>query len=62
MPSNTSLQVATWKWDWIIFNVRRALDAKDRGDKKAAKAQLKKVVEAEPDFSLAQLDLNALVQ
>lgn len=40
----------------------KALDAKDRGDKKAAKETLKKVVKDQPDFSLAQLDLDSLVQ
>lgn len=40
----------------------KALDAKDRGDKEAAKAHLKEVVKAQPDFSLAQLDLTQLMQ
>ncbi|MEQ9502414.1 MAG: CsgG/HfaB family protein [Deltaproteobacteria bacterium] len=40
----------------------KALDAKDRGDKKVAKAELKKVVAAQPDFSLAQVDLTQLMQ
>ncbi|MEQ8977927.1 MAG: CsgG/HfaB family protein [Deltaproteobacteria bacterium] len=40
----------------------KALDAKDRGDKKTAKAELKKVVAAQPDFSLAQVDLTQLMQ
>ncbi len=40
----------------------KALDAKDRGDKKAAKQHLKEVVKAQPDFSLAQLDLTQLMQ
>lgn len=40
----------------------KALDAKDRGDRPAAKKHLEAVVKAEPDFSLAQLDLGAMVQ
>jgi TolB-like protein len=40
----------------------KALDAKDRGDLKAAKAELEQVVKAEPDFHLAMLDLQKLIQ
>lgn len=40
----------------------RALDAKDRKDPATAKKEMKAVLEEQPDFALAQLDLNALVQ
>ncbi len=40
----------------------KALDAKDRGDKKTARRELEKVVKARPDFRLAQLDLSSMVQ
>lgn len=40
----------------------KALDAKDRGDVKAAKAALEAVVKERPDFRLAQLDLAAMVR
>ena len=40
----------------------KALDAKDRGDKKKAKEEMKKVLEEQPDFMLAQLDLKALMK
>lgn len=40
----------------------KALDAKDRGDMKTAKAELQAVVKEQPDFRLAQLDLSAMVQ
>ncbi len=40
----------------------KALDAKDRGDFKKARAELQKVVKERPDFQLAQLDLASMVQ
>ena len=40
----------------------RALDAKDRGAKDEAKAELKKVLDEQPDFELAALDLDSLMQ
>jgi TolB-like protein len=40
----------------------RALDAKDRGNKKLARAELKKVVQAQPDFELAAADLADLAK
>ena len=40
----------------------KALDAKDRGDRKLARAELKKVVDAQPDFELAAADLAELAR
>ena len=40
----------------------KALDAKDRGDKETAKKELKKVVKDNPEFQLAQVDLQALMR
>ena len=40
----------------------RALDAMDKKDKKTAKKEMKAVLEAQPDFELAQLDLAELVE
>jgi TolB-like protein len=40
----------------------KALDAKDKGEVEVAKAELKKVVEEQPDFTLAVLDLKLLAQ
>ena len=40
----------------------KALDAMDRGDRKAAKVQLKAALKDQPDFTLASLDLQALVK
>jgi curli biogenesis system outer membrane secretion channel CsgG len=40
----------------------KALDAIDSGDKKAAKESLEKVVKDQPDFQLAQLDLDKLMK
>ncbi len=40
----------------------KALDAQDRGDKDAAKANLQAAVAAEPDFDLAADDLAAMMQ
>ncbi len=40
----------------------KALDAADRGDTATAKKEMKKVVEAQPDFELAALDLSRLAQ
>ena len=45
-----------------VLKYAEALDAKDRGDKKTARKKMKEVVEEQPDFALAQLDLNALLQ
>ncbi len=46
----------------LAVRYARALDAKDRGDIKLAKVELKKVVAARPDFQLAQMDLAAMAQ
>lgn len=40
----------------------RALDAKDRGDKATAKKELAEVVKEQPDFRLAKLDIDKLIQ
>ncbi len=40
----------------------KALNAMDKGDKATAKAEMKKVVKAQPDFEIALLDLKNLVQ
>lgn len=40
----------------------KALDKKDKGDKAGAKAEMKEVLKEQPDFALAQLDLNALMK
>ncbi len=40
----------------------KALDAKDRGDKVAAKALLTRVVKEQPDFGMARQELAAFVQ
>lgn len=40
----------------------RALDALDRGDEKAARADLKRVVNGSPDFDLATIDLASLAK
>jgi len=40
----------------------RALDASDRGDAAVAKKELEAVLEEQPDFTLASLDLAALVK
>lgn len=40
----------------------KALDAKDRGDRAAAKAELEAVVAEQPDFALAAQELTALMQ
>ena len=45
-----------------IVKYSKALDAKDTGDKKTAEKELKSVVAEAPDFDLAALDLDALVQ
>jgi hypothetical protein len=45
-----------------VVEYSKALDAKDRGDTAGAKQALERVVKSAPDFSLAVLDLNALVQ
>jgi curli biogenesis system outer membrane secretion channel CsgG len=50
LPAKTALRYA------------KALDKKDQGDKEGAKAELKAVLEAQPDFYVAQLDLNALMK
>ncbi len=40
----------------------KALDAKDRGDKATAKKELQKVVKEQPDFQIAQVDLQSLMK
>jgi len=45
-----------------IVEYSKALEAKDRGDTEAAVKQLKSVLKAQPDFELATMDLNSLVQ
>ena len=45
-----------------VLEYSKALDAKDRGDKETATKLLKKVVAEQPDFALATMDLNSLVQ
>jgi TolB-like protein len=40
----------------------KALDAKDRGDKATAKKELQAVVKEQPDFRLAALDMDKLIQ
>jgi TolB-like protein len=40
----------------------KALDAKDRGDKATAKKELAEVVKEQPDFRLAKLDIDKLIQ
>ncbi len=40
----------------------KALDALDTGDKKTAKLRLEKVVKDQPDFQLAQLDVDKLMK
>jgi TolB-like protein len=40
----------------------KALDAKDRGDKATAKKELAEVVKEQPDFRLARLDIDRLIQ
>ncbi len=40
----------------------KALDAKDRGDKATAKKELAEVVKEQPDFRLARLDIDKLIQ
>jgi TolB-like protein len=46
----------------IAARYGKALDAKDRGNKKLARAEMKKVVEAQPDFELAAADLAELAK
>jgi TolB-like protein len=40
----------------------KALDAKDRGDKATARKELAEVVKEQPDFRLARLDIDKLIQ
>ncbi|MCG8425303.1 MAG: hypothetical protein MJE77_46075 [Proteobacteria bacterium] len=40
----------------------KALDAMDKGDKKAAKSELEAIVKDQPDFELASLDLASLAR
>ena len=40
----------------------KALHAIDRGDKKAAREELAQVVKEQPDFKLASLDMDKLIQ
>ncbi len=46
----------------LALRYSRALDAKDRGDKTTAKKELAAVVKEQPDFRLAQLDIDKLIQ
>jgi len=46
----------------LALRYSKALDAKDRGDKATAKKELAAVVKEEPDFRLAQLDIDKLIQ
>ena len=46
----------------VVMEYSRALDAKDRGDTKAAKAAMKKVVSKAPDFDIAAFDLDSMLQ
>jgi len=46
----------------VVIRYGRALDAKDRGDRRQARAELRKVIEMQPDFSLAKADLAALAK
>ncbi|HEY3351812.1 MAG TPA: CsgG/HfaB family protein [Polyangia bacterium] len=46
----------------IAARYGRALDAKDRGDKQRARAELAAVVKEQPDFTLAATDLAALAR
>lgn len=52
---------AALKVDTLI-EYGKALEAIDAGDKKAAKLRLDKVVKDHPDFQLAQLDVDKLMQ
>jgi curli biogenesis system outer membrane secretion channel CsgG len=45
-----------------VLEYSQALDAKDRGDKAAAKKHLEAAIKSQPDFEAAVLDLNALTQ
>ncbi|MDP6945637.1 MAG: CsgG/HfaB family protein [Myxococcota bacterium] len=45
-----------------VLEYSKALDAKDRGDKEAAAKHLKAVVQKQPDFEAAAMDLDSLVQ
>jgi len=45
-----------------LLEYGKALEAIDSGDKKAAKDSLEKVVKDQPDFQLAQLDLDKLMK
>ena len=46
----------------LALRYSKALDAKDRGDKATAKKELAAVVKEQPDFRLAQLDIDKLIQ
>jgi TolB-like protein len=46
----------------LALRYSKALDAKDRGDKATAKKELVAVVKEQPDFRLAQLDIDKLIQ
>lgn len=52
----TALKVKT------ALRYSKALDAKDRGDKATAKKELAEVVKEQPDFRLAKLDIDKLIQ
>ena len=53
-PAQLKLQTA--------LRYSKALDAKDKGDKATAKQELQAVVKEQPDFRLAALDLDRLMQ
>ena len=46
----------------VAVQYAKALDLKDQGKKQEAKAQLAEVVKAQPDFKLAALDLDRMMQ
>jgi TolB-like protein len=46
----------------VAVRYSKALDALDKGDKKTAKAELSQVIKDQPDFKLAQLDMDKLMQ
>jgi TolB-like protein len=46
----------------LALRYSKALDAKDRGDKATAKKELAEVVKEQPDFRLAKLDIDKLIQ
>jgi hypothetical protein len=51
-----------WLPPKLALRYSKALDAKDRGDKATAKKELAEVVKEQPDFRLAKLDIDKLIQ